>query len=452
MRRIHTYFPIQVLIVILSLGLVSCKKGRMKDVPRATFQVSIENTGQVYPILKSDAFTTPVGASEARPLMPGEAYEFEFTAPVGAHLSLATMFAQSNDWFFAADEDGIALYNEDGSKVTGDVTSQIDLYDAGTEEDQEVGVGDNQAPRQSGPDTGPEDDNPNVRLVDDSGLPSNDEMIQVTLTSTSTYGFKVRIENVSTSSTLQTSEGDKPVLLSPGVWLVHSADQSGLLYTLGEADYGDGLEGIAEDGNPADLASSLSEETGLTVPLSPGAFAVYNGTNPIFTAGEPAPDNGLEGLAEDGQPGMLSTALESESTVTASDVFDQPEGAGAPGPLLPGQKYTFTFMAQEGQKLSLATMYVQSNDLFYSFGGSGLALFERGVPVTGDMTGDIMLWDAGTEANEEPGIGSYQAPRQEELNSGPEDPNPNVRQPDDGYDYGKVSSHIKITIQTVQNQ
>ncbi|HKK47368.1 MAG TPA: spondin domain-containing protein [Balneolaceae bacterium] len=449
MDRIYKQFPIPILLVVFALAIAACKDGNHASLQNAKFEVTVRNAGQAYPILKSDAFTIPVSASDPGPLKPGDAYEFEFTAPVGAHLSLATMFGQSNDWFFATDEDGIALYNNDGTKVTGDVTSQIDLYDAGTEEDQEPGVGDNQAPRQSGPNTGPADDNPNVRLVDDSNLPSNDQMIKITLMSTGKYGFKVRIENESDSNTLQTSEGGKPVLISPGVWLVHSANQKGLIYTLGQADYGDGLEALAEDGNPMNLKASLGQKTGLTVPLSPGAFAIYNGSNPIFMSGKSAPDNGIEGVAEDGNPEMLGTALQSEQTVSDSGVFTMPDGSTEAMPAFPGHQFTFTFMAHEGEKLTFATMFAQSNDAFYSPKESGIDLFANGTPTTGNVTDQIVLWDAGTEANEEPGVGSNQAPRQSAMNTGPDDPNPNVRQINDGYDYGDVASHIKVTIRTV---
>lgn len=447
------YYKITIpIVLVLVFSLASCTDNNGDDeVQNAEFEVTIENTGELYPILKSDAFTTPVGASEPGPLMPGEAYEFEFTAPQGANLSLATMFVQSNDWIYATSEDGIALYNQDGSKVSGDVTSQIDLYDVGTEEDQEPGTGDNQAPRQSGADTGPADDDNTVRFVEDSSLPANNEVIEVTLSSTSEYGFKVRIENVSDANTLQTSEGGKPVPLSPGIWLVHSSSESGLLYTSGEADYGEGLEAIAEDGSAGELASNLAEETGLTVPLSPGAYAVYSDTNPIFTAGEPAPSNGIENIAEDGAPDMLGTALESNEDVVTSGVFNQPDGASEPGILLPGNTFTFSFMAAEGDMLTFATMYAQSNDLFYSPVESGISLFENGTPIGGDVTDQIRLWDAGTEANAEPGVGSNQAPRQDAANTGPEDSNSNVREVNDGYDYGDVSSHIKVTIEMMQN-
>ena len=58
-------------------------------------------------------------------------------------------------------------------------------------------------------------------------------------------------------------------------------------------------------------------------------------------------------------------------------------------------------------------MYVQSNDLFLSPGDTGIALFaDDGLPISGDITAQIGLWDAGTEVNEEPGVGANQAPRQ----------------------------------------
>lgn len=459
MSKLINYLPIQISMVILVFGLFSCRganddnvlNGQFDNVLNGRFEVTIENTGQMYPILKSGAFTTPEGASEPSPIGPGDTYEFEFTAPVGANLSLATMFAQSNDWFFGTEEEGIALYNEDGSKVTGDVTAQIDLYDAGTEEDQEVGVGDNQAPRQSGSDTGPADVNPNVRLVDNEELPADEDMIRVTLSSTGSYGFRVRIENSSNNNTLQTSEGSKPVLLSPGVWLVHPADENKLLFTVGETDYGDGLERIAEDGDPEMLAAGLADMTGITGLLSPGAYAIFSGENPIFVPGQPTPSNGIEAVAEDGNPSMLGSFLSSADDVKESGIFNTPIGADGPGILLPGDRYTVTFMAEEGDMLTFATMYVQSNDLFYSPAASGIPLFSNEMPVSGDVTDQIVLWDGGTEASAEPGIGSNQAPRQSGPDTGMEDPDSNVRQVDDGYDYGEVSSHIKVTIRMINN-
>ena len=48
-------------------------------------------------------------------------------------------------------------------------------------------------------------------------------------------------------------------------------------------------------------------------------------------------------------------------------------------------------------RLSFATMYVQSNDLFLAPGDTGIALFIDEQPISGDVTALVRLWDAGTE-------------------------------------------------------
>ena len=91
-------------------------------------------------------------------------------------------------------------------------------------------------------------------------------------------------------------------------------------------------------------------------------------------------------------------------------------------------------------------MLVQTNDLFYAPGTNGISLFDSdGTPRTGDITDMIMLWDAGTEVNEKPGFGMYQAPRQSGPNMGM-DENGVVEQVNDGFEYPGVSSVIKVTL------
>jgi hypothetical protein len=50
-------------------------------------------------------------------------------------------------------------------------------------------------------------------------------------------------------------------------------------------------------------------------------------------------------------------------------------------------------------------MMGQSNDWFYGPSDSGIELFKNGKPISGDITSQIILWNAGTEVNQEPGIG-----------------------------------------------
>ena len=67
------------------------------------------------------------------------------------------------------------------------------------------------------------------------------------------------------------------------------------------------------------------------------------------------------------------------------------------------------------------------------------------VPLKGDVTDMIKLWDAGTEVNEEPGVGPNQAPRQAAANTGP-DENGVVHIVDDGYVYPAVKDAIRVTV------
>jgi hypothetical protein len=236
------------------------------------------------------------------------------------------------------------------------------------------------------------------------------------------------------------------VPLAPGVFVVHSTADP--LFTVGSPDRGEGLEGLAEDGAAGGLGAALAARTGVTGILAPGVFAVHRAPSVLFEAGMADRGLGLEAIAEDGSPGDLASALAGNSAVSSSDVFNTPVGAGAPGPATPGVSYRFTVSAEEGERLSFATMYVQSNDLFFAPAETGIDLFPGGVALRGDVTGMILLWDAGTEVNERPGVGLFQAPRQPGPDTGPTEGG-TVRQVGDGYDYGAVAASIRVTITPV---
>jgi hypothetical protein len=58
---------------------------------------------------------------------------------------------------------------------------------------------------------------------------------------------------------------------------------------------------------------------------------------------------------------------------------------------------------------------------------NSLDLFVGGEPFSGEvLASDVAIWDAGTEADEEPGTGPNQVQRQEEANTGDTDPNTDV--------------------------
>jgi len=101
----------------------------------------------------------------------------------------------------------------------------------------------------------------------------------------------------------------------------------------------------------------------------------------------------------------------SQFPISESGVFAVPAGATDPGPALPGDAYEFSFFAQPGQRLSFATMLVQSNDWFFAPSGGGFELFDAdGTPRSGDITGELATYDAGTEADAPLGEGPDQAP------------------------------------------
>jgi hypothetical protein len=164
------------------------------------------------------------------------------------------------------------------------------------------------------------------------------------------------------------------------------------------------------------------------IPLSAGVWAVHTAGNPIFTPGELQSGAGLKGLAEAGMADAFAPNLRGLPGVRAAGAFETPqgrargrmvtsraEGGGAnTGRMLQaGQHFEFTVTAQPGDRLSLALMLSQSNDGLIGTGRDGIALFDgAGRPVSGDLTGALALWDAGTEVNEEPGVGRNQGLRQ----------------------------------------
>lgn len=204
------------------------------------------------------------------------------------------------------------------------------------------------------------------------------------------------------------------------------------------------VENVSEPGS-----ITTSEGAELAVPLSPTAYAVHAVDGYLFADGEAASD-GLESLAEDGAPGILVEEVAGREGTVVAGAATTPAGADAAGPLMPGDSYTFEVEAAPGHRLSLATMFVQSNDLFYAPDPAGTALFADGEPVSGDVTDALSLWDAGTERNREPGIGPDQAPRQSGPDSGPGEDGVvrPVSRVMDGYEYPDVDEVVAVTVAT----
>jgi hypothetical protein len=165
---------------------------------------------------------------------------------------------------------------------------------------------------------------------------------------------------------------------------------------------------------------ALKLSNGKTAPfvIAPVLYAVHTGnTNPLFVGGQVDAGKGLRTLAETGNPEPLRKAIGEQPGVVAVDADARPVGALAGGPLPPGKAYEFSVTAGPGQFLSIACMFGQSNDWFYS-NDRPIALFVGGKPVSGNMSAQISLWDAGTEVDEEPGLGPNQGPRQQDPEAG----------------------------------
>ena len=127
-------------------------------------------------------FNTPLGAMGAGPIRPGDSYEYSFTAMPGMKLFSTMMFGQSNDWFYSPDANGIALFDTRGMPATGDITNKFVLWNAGTEVDEEIGIGPNQGPRQKGPNTGADEHGVVNRVKDARWTGKNAEFFRVTIT------------------------------------------------------------------------------------------------------------------------------------------------------------------------------------------------------------------------------------------------------------------------------
>jgi hypothetical protein len=193
---------------------------------------------------------------------------------------------------------------------------------------------------------------------------------------------------------------------------------------------------------------TASDGTRWPFALSPGFFVVDGKGVRLFKEGERAAA-GLEGQAEDGNPEGLVKGLEAmRHDAALHGVFNVPVGAGAPGPIGPGAAYEFNLSATPKMKLTLVTMFGQSNDYFYTT-GKPVALFDAaGEPLSGDITSRFTLYDAGTEVNQEAGVGADQAPRQKAPNTGAAESGVVRRAKGDAF-YAKTGQLFRVTVTPV---
>jgi hypothetical protein len=146
----------------------------------------------------------------------------------------------------------------------------------------------------------------------------------------------------------------------------------------------------------------------LDIVLSPGAWAVHTEDAGLFAEGEPA-SPGLEALAEGGDSTTLLAEIADDPAFFRTGTF----GAQHVGenyeenPFLPGESVSFDVHGRTDTVLSLAAMFIHSNDMLVATDPAGIAL-DLPMDEPTDSTTELGLWDAGTEVDEPPGSGPTQ--------------------------------------------
>ena len=158
-----------------------------------------------------------------------------------------------------------------------------------------------------------------------------------------------------------------------------------------------------------------------SVPLSHGVWAISSNFE-LFQLDQPA-DEGTSRIAEDGMTTVKTNDLNNNSLISSNGEFVAPGGPNPQNAIHMGESSMFMVKGKPGQRLQIQSMFVQSNDWFYAFTDGGLDLFPDNNAVSGDVTSKLALYDAGTEADEPPGLGTTQAPDQGplDMNVGPDD-------------------------------
>ena len=424
-----------------------------------TFTVTLENVAPTKLFTSSGVFNTPVGDLSAGAATPGKTYKFTVDAGRKQKLFFATMLAATNDLFFAPSGDGIPLYLDNGTPITADVTSQVYLWDAGTELNEEPFLGPNTVTKQAAPNTGPVDTNTNVRKIGDVtegfifAYPAVASMLKVTVTHTTGTLFDITIDDL-VGAALTTSDAVvHPLPISPGVWAMSGTERQLRCSTAGMAAPAHRSRISRRRRQPRDAGHVRRDDLGHHVPCLARRVATPPNRQQAVVhlwrarlrqrASKPMPKMATRGAA--GRKPLVSRRLHHWR-----HLFNTPVGAVAPGPILPGSQYSFTFDASPGDSLSFASMLAATNDVFFAPQDTGIALFDANdVPTTGDVSSQIYLWDAGTEGNEEPGIGPNTVTNQLAPNTG--SPGEGKVQllsavTTDTYSYPSAQSVLKVTI------
>ncbi|GAB3026185.1 hypothetical protein GCM10027051_33710 [Niabella terrae] len=378
--------------------MASCHKG--DGISKMQIKtISIENVLDGKPLVESGRFkgngTPPV-------ILPAQSVSFSFYAAKNQRLTFATMYGWSNDLFFAPENPGIRLYNDDGMPISGDVSEQIKLWDNGTRMNQTPGAA---VMHPGTAETTPKNIK-EVNGMDDFGnnyLPAS-RLMQVSLKYEGSSRFTITIKNNSGGTANETP-------FSPGVWAIsYTAGENLLLeepiYSVDKLSM-NGLTNIAEMGDITPLDAWLTQHTGIFTPLSPVLVVVYSGeSNPFYKTGESDRGEGLKDLAQTGNAEPLAEVLKTRPGIRNVYVLKDISNTVLLPKIddAPGGKVSQELSLLPDDRIAIATMYGFSNDWFFATTGSDIDGAQKG-----DVTATIGLFDDGTAVNQYPGAGITQA-------------------------------------------
>ena len=364
-------FLMPVIALASSAIVQSCKKDDMTMSQPQMGMFTVENVTEVKDFVQSGTFK---GAGNPPVIFPGESVSIKFNAGRGQHLAFATMYGASKDWFFAPENPGLKLYDDQGMAMTGDVSAQIKLWDNGSKDNISGAAESN-----------------NISLV--PGINAASLMKLDLAYDVEKSEFTLTIQNTSGGSSNETP-------FSPGVWAVSNTLGGNLLNKMPFFEAGKmsnpEITQIAETGNNEPAAMKAMTNTGIITGLSPVVVVVYSGNeNPIFKVGEKDRANGLKEVAQTGNATKLKGSLSALNNVKEVYVLGN-------APIAPGAKEMANIKGEPGDKVAYVTMFGYSNDWFYANSP------ELMLSTKGNLTSKTVLFDDGTAMNQYPGAGNAQ--------------------------------------------
>ncbi|ANF50608.1 hypothetical protein A0O34_08765 [Chryseobacterium glaciei] len=357
--------------IMTTFALTSCDNNDTMEMLSAEKTITFENVVTPKDFVESGSFQ----GTAAPIITPGQSVSIKFSAGKAQSLMFATMYGASKDWFFASQQPGIKLFDNNGNAITGDVSSQVLLWDNGTKDNTSGQV-----------ESKPIAQVPGVTASQlmKLNLAYNDISSEFTLTITNTSG----------GTTHETP-------FSPGVWAVSNYNGSQLLnsapFFTPNALSNPEITDIAQMGNITKMMTSLTANTKVMTGLSPALVVVYNGDkNPIYELGQLDTGKGLKEIAQMGNVTKLQNSLKALPNVKGVYI------AGS-APVAPGAKVMTKFQSSPGDKIAYVTMFGFSNDWFYAN--------EQSIDANtkGDLTSKTTLFDSGTGIDQYPGAGNHQA-------------------------------------------